>query len=87
MLQRFFALRADRFKIMRRIPADPEKYDFCFLISEEHLAKYKKEDLINFILEFMQGIDKEISEMKLAIINQSRIAASFFTNSLANNNV
>ena len=74
-------------KIMRRIPADKEKYDFSFLITEDHLAKYKKEDLINFILEFMQGIDKEISEMKLAIINQSRIAASFFTNSLANNNV
>ena len=87
MLQRFFALRADRFKIMRRIPADKDKYDFSFLITEDHLAKYKKEDLINFILEFMQGIDKEISEMKLAIINQSRIAASFFTNSLANNNV
>ena len=87
MLQRFFALRADRFKIMRRIPADPSKYDFSFLITEDHLAKYKKEELINFILEFMQGIDKEISEMKLAIINQSRIAASYFTNSLANNNV
>ena len=71
---------------MRRIPADPEKYDFAFLITEDHLMKYKKEELINFILEFMQGIDKEISEMKLAIINQSRIAASYFTNSLANNN-
>ena len=86
MLQRFFALRADRFKIMRRVPADPQKYDFAFLITEDHLMKYKKEELINFILEFMQGIDKEISEMKLAIINQSRIAASYFTNSIANNN-
>ena len=68
MLQRFFALRADKFKIMRRVPADP-KYDFAFLITEDHLHKYKKEDLINFILEFMQGIEKEITEMKLAIIN------------------
>ena len=86
MLQRFFALRADRFKIMRRTPADPAKFDFSFLITEDHLSKYKKEELINFILEFMQGIDKEISEMKLTIMNQSRIAASYFTNSLANNN-
>ena len=85
MLQRFFALRADKFKIMRRIPADPKNFDFSFLITEEHLQKYKKEELINFILEFIQGIDKEISEMKLAIINQSRIAASYYSNSLANN--
>lgn len=70
---------------MRRVPADP-KYDFAFLITEDHLQKYKKEELINFILEFIQGIDKEISEMKLAIINQSRIAASYYANSLANNN-
>ena len=86
MIQRFFALRADRFKIMRRVPAEPKKFDFSFLITEDHLQKYKKEDLINFIMEFMQGIDKEISEMKLSVINQSRIAASYFTNSLAGNN-
>ena len=36
MLQRFFALRADKFKIMRRKAADP-KYDFSFLIIEDHL--------------------------------------------------
>jgi len=85
MLQRFFALRADKFKIFRRKCAEPEKYDFSFLITEDHLQKYKKEELINFILEFIQGIDKEISEMKLAIINQSRMAAGYYANSLANN--
>ena len=53
MIQRFFALRADKFKIMRRVPANPDKYDFSFLITEDHLQKYKKEDLINFILEFI----------------------------------
>jgi hypothetical protein len=47
--------------------------------------KFKKEELINFILEFVQGIDKEISEMKLSVINHSRMAACFFTNGLANN--
>lgn len=47
--------------------------------------KFKKEEIINFILEFIQGIDKEINDMKLAIINQTRIAAAFFTNALANN--
>ena len=53
MLQRFFALRADKFKIFRREPFDKEKYDFSFLITEDHLSKYKKEELINFILEFI----------------------------------
>ena len=85
MVQRFFALRADKFKIMRRIPVEPTKYDFSFLITDDHLQKYKQEEIINFILEFIQGIDKEITEMKLAIINQSRIAASYFANTLANN--
>ena len=86
MIQRFFALRADRFKIFRKKNLEPEKYDFSFLITEEHLRKYKKEDLINFILEFIQGIDKEVSEMKLAIISQTRMAAGFYANSVANNN-
>ena len=85
MLQRFFALRADKFKIFRRKCANPEKFDFSFLITEDHLQKYKKEELINFILEFIQGIDKEISEMKLAIINQSRMAAGYYAYSLAIN--
>jgi len=53
---------------MRKKPAH-ENYDFSFLITDEHLIKYKKEEIINFILEFIQGIDKEINDMKLAIIN------------------
>ena len=49
------------------------------------MEKYRKEDLINFMLEFIQGIDKEISEMKLAILSQARMSAGYFTNSIANN--
>lgn len=67
MLERVLALRADKFQILRKKPI--EGYDFSFLITDEHLMKYKKEELINFILEFIQGIDKEINDMKLAIIN------------------
>lgn len=84
MLERFLSLRADKFQIMRKKPAH-EGYDFSFLITDEHLMKFKKEEIINFILEFIQGIDKEINDMKLSIINQTRIAAAFFTNALANN--
>lgn len=84
MLERFMSLRADKFEILRKKPASPN-YDFSFLISEDHLYQYKKEELINFILEFVQGIDKEISEMKLSVVNHSRMAACFYTNALANN--
>jgi actin related protein 2/3 complex subunit 4 len=84
MFERFLALRADKFHIVRKKPAH-EGYDFSFLITDEHLIKYKKEEVINFILEFIQGIDKEINDMKLAIISQTRLAAAFFTNGLANN--
>ena len=51
MLERFLSLRADKFQILRKKPI--EKYDFSFLITEDHLAKFKKEELINFILEFI----------------------------------
>lgn len=68
MLERFLATRADKFGIMRKKPAH-DNYDFSFLITDEHLEKYKKEEVINFILEFIQGIDKETNDMKLAIIN------------------
>ena len=84
MLERFLSLRADKFQIMRKKPAHKD-YDFSFLITDEHLVKFKKEEIINFILEFIQGIDKEINDMKLAIINQTRIAAAFFTNAISNN--
>ena len=66
MLERFLSLRADKFQILRKKPID--NFDFSFLITDDHLQKYKKEELINFILEFIQGIDKEINDMKLAII-------------------
>jgi len=86
MLERFLALRADKFEILRKKPA-VEGYDFSFLVTDDHMAKFKKEEIINFILEFIQGIDKEINDMKLAIITQSRVAAAFFTNAIANNKI
>lgn len=45
----------------------------------------KKETIVNFITEFIEVISKEITEMKLSINQQCRIAARYFTNSLANN--
>jgi actin related protein 2/3 complex subunit 4 len=86
MLERFMAMRADKFEILRKKVA-VEGYDFSFLFTDEHLNKFKKEELINFILEFIQGIDKEIKEMVQSITNHTRLACQFFTNALANNKI
>ena len=83
MLERFMSLRADRFEIFRKKPAH-EGYDFSFLISAAHLLVYRKEELINFVLEFVAGIDKEINELKLDVINSARFAANFFTTACSN---
>ena len=86
MLERFMALRADRFEIFRKKPAH-EGYDFSFLISASHLLVYKKEELVNFVLEFIAGIEKEINELKLDVINSARFAANFFITATSNNPV
>ena len=83
MLGRFMQLRADKFEILRRKPADPS-YDFSFLISADHLQIYKKEELINFILEFINGIGKEINELKLNVMNQARLCANLFIKGSSN---
>lgn len=83
MLERFMALRADKFKILRKKPAH-ENYDFSFLIWNEHLLEFKKEELINFILEFVQGIDQEVVELKMLVRNQCTMATNFFANGVSN---
>jgi actin related protein 2/3 complex subunit 4 len=84
MLERFMSLRADKFDILRKKPAH-EGYDFSFLISDEHLLKYKKEEIMNFILEFIQGMEQEINEMRLGVTNSARFACTFFQSAVANN--
>ncbi len=82
MLERFMSLRADKFDILRKKPAHKD-FDFSLLISADHMQKFTKAELINFVLEFVQGIEKEISEMKLGVINHARISAGFFVHGLA----
>lgn len=51
-------------------------YDISFLISNTHLERYWKHKLIDFIIQFMEDIDKEISAMKIAINARARIVAT-----------
>jgi hypothetical protein len=49
-----------------------------FLVTHAHLEKMWKDKLIDFIIDFMEDIDKEISAMKLAVNARARIVATEF---------
>jgi actin related protein 2/3 complex subunit 4 len=81
MFHKFLALRADKLELFRKKPLPG--YDFTFLITNEHLETMHKEYIINFILLFMQDIEKEISDMKIELISQLRVSTFHFINSIA----
>eukprot|EP00794_Sanderia_malayensis_P019066 gene19066-20981_t len=70
---RFMMLRAENFFVLRRKPV--EGYDISFLITNFHTEQMYKNKLVDFIIQFMEDIDKEISEMKLTLNARARICA------------
>ncbi|XP_065191151.1 actin-related protein 2/3 complex subunit 4-like [Sycon ciliatum] len=70
---RFMMMRADNFFILRRKPV--EGYDISFLITNFHTEQMYKHKLVDFVIQFMEDIDKEISEMKLTVNARARICA------------
>ena len=73
---RFMMLRAENFFVLRRKPIDG--YDISFLITNFHIEQMYKKKLVDFVIQFMEEIDKEISEMKLALNARARISAEEF---------
>eukprot|EP00929_Paragymnodinium_shiwhaense_P121010 TRINITY_DN9312_c0_g1_i1.p1 TRINITY_DN9312_c0_g1~~TRINITY_DN9312_c0_g1_i1.p1 ORF type:complete len:174 (+),score=42.21 TRINITY_DN9312_c0_g1_i1:142-663(+) len=73
---RFFTQRAEHFVVLRRKPV--EGYDISFLITNTHLEELVKEKVIDFIIEFMEDIDKEIKDMKIALNTRLRAAATAY---------
>ena len=73
---RFLSQRAENFIILRRKPI--AGYDISFLVTNFHTELYFKHKLVDFIITFMEEVDKEISEMKLAVNARARIVASEF---------
>lgn len=53
-------------------------YDISFLITNFHTETMYRYKIIDFIIQFMEEIDKEINEMKLAINARARITAEEF---------
>ncbi|KAK9405975.1 actin-related protein 2/3 complex subunit 4 [Crotalus adamanteus] len=73
---RFMMMRAENFFILRRKPV--EGYDISFLITNFHTEQMYKHKLVDFVIHFMEEIDKEVSEMKLSVNARARIVAEEF---------
>lgn len=73
---RFMMMRAENFIVLRRKPI--EGYDISFLITNFHTEQMYKHKLVDFVIHFMEEIDKEISEMKLSLNARARICAEEF---------
>ncbi|XP_013412548.1 actin-related protein 2/3 complex subunit 4 [Lingula anatina] len=73
---RFMMMRAENFVILRRKPV--AGYDISFLVTNFHTEQMYKHKIVDFIIQFMEEIDKEISEMKLAVNSRARISAEEF---------
>jgi len=55
-----------------------------FLITSEHLEKFDKEKIVEFIIHFVSLIEKDLSEIKLNLIAQTRMSATYMINMLTN---
>ncbi|KAG9322934.1 hypothetical protein KVV02_003473 [Mortierella alpina] len=73
---RFLTQRAESFVILRRKPI--EGYDISFLITNSHTEQMYKHKLVDFIIQFMEEVDKEISEMKLSLNSRARIVSESY---------
>ena len=68
--------RANQLNVLRKV-AKPG-YDISFLITNFTLENYKKEDIIDFIVEFIQDFTKEVTEMKMTVNSQSPLVKNKF---------
>ncbi|KAL3894629.1 MAG: hypothetical protein SGCHY_005165 [Lobulomycetales sp.] len=86
---RFLMMRAESFVILRRKPIQvspavisfslyEKPYNISFLITNFHTEEMYKHKLVDFIIQFMEEVDKEISEMKLSINARARIVAESY---------
>eukprot|EP01132_Coremiostelium_polycephalum_P002236 gene2236-2758_t len=78
---RFLIQRAENFIILRRKPV--EGYDISFLVTNFQTENMFKHKLVDFIIQFMEDIDKEISDLKLTLNARGRIVASEYLKQFA----
>uniref|UniRef100_A0A5S6QPQ7 Actin-related protein 2/3 complex subunit 4 n=1 Tax=Trichuris muris TaxID=70415 RepID=A0A5S6QPQ7_TRIMR len=73
---RFMMRRAENFVILRRQPVPG--FDISFLITNSHTEQMLKHKLVDFVITFMEEIDREISELKLTLKARGRFIAEEF---------
>uniref|UniRef100_A0A7C8ZT96 Actin-related protein 2/3 complex subunit 4 n=1 Tax=Opuntia streptacantha TaxID=393608 RepID=A0A7C8ZT96_OPUST len=73
---RFLSMRAEEFEVLRRKPV--QGYDISFLITNFHCEELEKQGLIDFIVQFIEDIDKEITELKLSVNTRGKLVATEF---------
>jgi len=73
---RILMQRAEQFSILRRKPISG--YTISFLITNVHTEDMYKNKLVDFIIQFMEEVDKEVSDLKLAVNARARICAAEF---------
>ena len=78
---RFLEQRSEQFVIMRRKPCPG--YSISFLITHSHLERMWKEKLVDFVITFMEEINKEISAMRIALNARARVVAETFLQDFA----
>eukprot|EP00039_Didymoeca_costata_P018403 m.333314 g.333314 ORF g.333314 m.333314 type:complete len:170 (+) comp17116_c0_seq1:130-639(+) len=75
-MMRFLMMRAENFFVLRRKPV--QGYDISFLITNFHTEAMYKHKLVDFIIQFMEDVDKDISSMRLTVNARGRIVANEF---------
>ena len=73
--------RADAFEVLRRAPV--EGYDVSFLVLLEHAERMEAKGLVDFVVTFMEDVDKEISEQKLSVSSRGRTVAAAYLKQFA----
>ena len=72
--------RANQLELLRKVPK--EGYDLSFLITNYHLEKYKKEEILDFVIDFINDLIKEVTEMKMTVNSQSRYVTTYLMEQL-----
>lgn len=77
---RFITQRAEHFWIIRRVAI--EGYDISLLITNFHTEDLLQEKIVDFIVTFLEEVDKEINIMKLSVNTRGRAVATEFLGSM-----
>lgn len=77
----FLQQRAEAFGVLRRRPVPG--WDLSFLITHAHTEAVPTERLVDFVLRFMEDIDREVSAMKIGLSARSRLVGGAWLDALA----